>query len=53
MIRNHHLGRYQKEAILSLFQLNLQIVATEIYKIGKDFSPPIIRDITKLRSKQT
>ena len=34
-------------------QRNLHILATEMYKVSKDLSPPLMRDIFKLRSEQT
>ena len=38
---------------VSVHQQNLQILATEVYKVSKDLSPPLMHDIFKLRSEQT
>ena len=38
---------------VSIHRRNLQILATEMYEVSKESSPPLKLDIFKLRSKQT
>ena len=51
MVSSYHLENYQKNNSCSIYQRNLQVLATKMYKISKDLSLPLMRDIFKLRSE--
>ena len=43
----------EKDNFVTIHQQNLQILATERYKVSKDLSLRLLRDISKLRSEPT
>ena len=51
VISSHHLKNYQKKIAASVHERNIQILATEMYKVCKGMSPPHRAELFERRNE--
>ena len=50
---SHHLGSYLKRIAVSIHEKYVLILATEMYKVSNNFSPPHMNEIFEVRNEHT